>query len=168
LPWADRDPETLEETITKLRRFRHEFDTDEDWIYGVFDAKTGEVAGGTGLHPRCGSGGLEIGYWVHVARARQGVATEVSGALTRVAMEIHRTRWVEIRCARSNVASAGIPKKLGFEHEATLKNRLETRKGVYEDAFVFTLFRKEYEESAAKKITTRAFDGAGRPLVLRA
>ena len=166
LPWADRDPETLEEVITKLRRFRHEFDTDEDWIYGIFDARTGEVAGGTGLHARVGSGGLEIGYWVHAARTRQGVATEVAGALTRVAFEVHRVRWVEIRSASSNVASAGVPKKLGFEHEATLKNRLETRKGVYEDALVFTFFRKDYDASGAKKITTRAFDGAGRPLVL--
>jgi RimJ/RimL family protein N-acetyltransferase len=164
--WADRDPETVEETIGKLRRFRHEFDTDDDWIYGAFDPKTGEVAGGTGLHARVGPGGIEIGYWVHASRTRKGLATEIAGALTRVAFEVHRVRWVEIRCASTNLASAGVPKKLGFAHEATLKGRIEIRKGVYDDAFVFTMFRKDYDASPAKQVATRAFDPAGRPLVL--
>lgn len=164
--WADREPETVEEVIAKLRRFRHSFDADEDWIYGIFDAKTGEVAGGSGLHRRAGPGGLEIGYWVHAERTRQGIATEVAAALTRIAFEIHRMRWTEIRCAVSNVASAGVPKKLGYELEATLKQRVEVRRGVYEDVLVFSLFRDAYDTSPAKKVTTRAFDAAGRPLVL--
>src|SRR4051812_7233560 len=33
------------------------------------------VVGAGGLHRRIGLGGLEIGYWVHVAYTRRGIAT---------------------------------------------------------------------------------------------
>lgn len=73
-------------------------------------------------------------------------------------------RWVEIRCATKNVGSAGIPPKLGFEHEATLKDRLVLASGEVDDALVFTLLARDYPESAAKRIPFTAFDGAGQKL----
>jgi len=119
---------------------------------------------GAGFHPRAGEGGIEIGYWVHVDHLRQGYATEAAGALTRVAFEIARLRWVEIRCASKNVASAGIPKKLGFAHEATLADRLALASGEVDAALVFTLLARDYPTSAARRIPFAAFDAAGRPV----
>jgi len=43
-----------------------------DAIYGVF--VDDQVAGGCGLHRRIAPGGLEIGYWIHSAWLRQGLA----------------------------------------------------------------------------------------------
>jgi RimJ/RimL family protein N-acetyltransferase len=165
MPWADRDPETLEEVIAKLRLFRTRFDTDVDWMYLVFDRTTDEVLGGTGLHPRVGKGGLEIGYWIHAAHMRKGLATEVAAALTKVAFEACDARWVEIRTARTNVRSQGVPKKLGFVHEATLGARYEITGGQFDDAFVFTMFAKDYLESPAQKAPLSAFDAAGRKIL---
>lgn len=157
--------ESLDDVVAKLIRFRTRFDRGEDFIMGAFDAKTGEVVGGTGLHPRVGSGGLEIGYWVHQARVRQGLATEMAGALTRVALEVLKLRWVEIRTAPQNVASASVPPKLGFVHEATLRERLELPDDAVADALVFTLLARDYAKSPAKKIDVRAFDAAGRSVL---
>lgn len=42
-----------------------------------------EVVGGCGLHRRVGPGGLEIGYWVHAAWTRRGIAA--AAGFTRVA-----------------------------------------------------------------------------------
>ena len=159
--WADREPETLGEVTDKLRLFRSWFDIGEDFMFGVF-TRDGECVGGTGLHPRVGKGGLEIGYWIHSAHVRNGYATEVAGALTRLAFEVGRMRWVEIRCASRNTSSAGVPPKLGFVHEATLKERLVHSNGDIDDALVFTLFARDYLASPARRIAFAAYDGAGR------
>jgi RimJ/RimL family protein N-acetyltransferase len=164
MPWADRSPEPLAEVIDKLRLFRSWFDVGDDFMYGAFSREGGSCIGGAGLHPRAGKGGIEIGYWTHVDHVRQGLATEMAGALTRAAFEIGRMRWVEIRCATKNVASAGIPLKLGFTHEATLKDRLALANGEVDDALVFTLLARDYDASVAKRIHFAAFDASGRKL----
>jgi RimJ/RimL family protein N-acetyltransferase len=161
MPWA----ESLGEVIDKLRLFRSWFDAGEDFLFGAFSKGDGSCMGGAGLHPRVGKGGIEIGYWVHVDHLRKGFATEMAGALTRAAFEIGRMRWVEIRTATANVASAAVPEKLGFAHEATLKDRLVLPNGAIADALVFTLLARDYATSPAKQIPFEAFDGAGRKLV---
>jgi len=163
--WADRAPEPINDVVDKLRLFRSWFDTGEDFLFGAFskDAPS-RCIGGAGLHPRAGKGGIEIGYWTHVDHLRKGIATEMAGALTRAAFEIGRMRWVEIRCASTNVGSAGIPPKLGFTHEATLEDRLTLASGEVDDALVFTLLARNYPASAAKRIPFAPFDGSGRPL----
>lgn len=164
--WADRGPETFNEVVDKLRLFRSWFDTGDDFMFGAFSkSDPTRCLGGAGLHPRAGRGGIEIGYWTHVDHVRAGIATEMAGALTRAAFEVGRLRWVEIRCASKNSASAGIPPKLGFTHEATLKHRLTLSSGEVDDALVFTMLAKEYPASAAKRIPVSAFDGSGRKLV---
>jgi RimJ/RimL family protein N-acetyltransferase len=162
--WADRIPEPLLEVVDKLRLFRAWFDTGEDFYFGVFEKDGGACVGGAGLHPRVGKGGIEIGYWTHAAHLRRGIATEVAGALTRAAFEVTRLRWVEIRCAARNVASAGVPRALGFAHEATLRQRLELGSGEVDDTLVFTLLARDYEASAARRIPYTAFDATAQKL----
>jgi RimJ/RimL family protein N-acetyltransferase len=164
MPWADRAPDTITEMIDKLRLFRSWFDAGEDFMFGVFSKVDGTCTGGAGLHPRVGKGGIEIGYWTHVDHLRNGRATEVAGALTRAAFEIGRMRWVEIRCASTNTASAGVPPKLGFVHEATLKDRRLLANGQPDAAQVFTMLARDYDASAAKRIPFTAFDATGRQL----
>lgn len=162
--WAERGPETIVEVVDKLRLFRSWFDAGEDFMFGAFSRVDGACVGGSGLHPRVGKGGLEIGYWIHADHLRKGFATEMAGALTRAAFELGRVRWVEIRCATRNAPSAGVPPKLGFAHEATLKERLVLSNGDVDDALVFTMLSRDYGASAAKRIAFTAFDAAGRTL----
>jgi RimJ/RimL family protein N-acetyltransferase len=56
----------------RARRVLSSFDAVENFTYGIFAADEAEVLGGTGLHPRVGLGGLEIGYWVRASATRQG------------------------------------------------------------------------------------------------
>jgi RimJ/RimL family protein N-acetyltransferase len=162
--WADRSPESIGEVVDKLRLFRSWFDSGEDFMFGAFSKEDGACVGGSGLHPRVGKGGLEIGYWIHADHLRRGYATEMAGALTRAAFEVGRMRWVEIRCATTNVASAAVPARLGFVHEATLKERLVLANGAIDDALVFTMLSRDYGASAAKRTAFTAYDGAGRRL----
>jgi len=74
----------------------------------------GAIAGSAGLMARVGPGGLEIGYWVHQAYTRLGLATASSAALVDQAFALPGIERVLIVHDELNVASSGIPRKLGF------------------------------------------------------
>jgi RimJ/RimL family protein N-acetyltransferase len=72
------------------------------------------LAGSTGLMARIGPGGLEIGYWVHRAWTRRGLATAAAAALVEQAFRLPGVDRVEIVHDELNVASGKIPARLGF------------------------------------------------------
>lgn len=74
----------------------------------------GAVTGACGLHDRIGPGGLEIGYWVHARHLRRGIATAATAALVEAAFGIPGIDRVEIVHDEANLASSGVPRKLGF------------------------------------------------------
>ena len=74
----------------------------------------GALVGSCGLMARIGPGGLEIGYWVHQAYTRRGLATAASAALVEQAFRLPGVDRVEIVHDELNVASGGVPRKLGF------------------------------------------------------
>ncbi len=164
MPWATLEPAPLESRIQWLRKCRGEFDLGRDFVYGIFDPAETEVIGGTGLHTRLGPDVREIGYWIHERYARRGYATEVSAALTRVAFEIEKMSRVEIHVAVENYKSAGVPRKLGYRHEGTLRQRLKDATGVLHDSMVWTMLASEYPGSAPSSAEFEAFDVMGRRL----
>jgi RimJ/RimL family protein N-acetyltransferase len=160
MPWALDEPQTLEQKVELIGFFRAAFETGENFTYGIFAAGESELLGGTGLHPRVGPGGLEIGYWVRASATRQGIVTESTAALTRVGLEICEADRIEIRIEPRNRASAGVPRKLGFVEEATLRRRLPGREGgPLRDVTIFTMFREDLDPTVAPDI--RAFDAHG-------
>lgn len=165
MPWAGEE-EPLQNYIDRLRRFRGEFDLGKDYIYGILSRDENLIFGGSGLHTRRGSHAREIGYWIHVDYIGQGYATETALALTKVAFEIDGMDRVEIHCDPDNFASAAIPKKLGYTHEATLRRRSHWSEEKVEDSMIWTLFASEYPQSPAAELEIRAFDAAGREITL--
>jgi RimJ/RimL family protein N-acetyltransferase len=163
MPWASREPQTLAEKVELLRMFRGQFDRGEDYVYGVFAEDESRVLGGTGLHPRGGAGSLEIGYFVRADSLRRGIATEIAAVLTRVAFELCRVERVDIQIDPENERSAGVPRKLGFVHEATLRRRLDPKEEgrPRRDSLLFTMVREEYETSPCQDYEYAAFDAAG-------
>jgi len=165
MPWAESEPQTLEEKTDLMKYFRSSFDTGENFTYGIFRSGEAELLGGTGLHERIGPGGLEIGYWIRASATRQGYVTESTAALTRVGFEICEADRIEIRVEPGNDASMGVPRKLGFLEEATLRRRLPGRAGggPLRDVTIFTMFREDFDPAVAPAL--RAFDAAGRQLI---
>jgi RimJ/RimL family protein N-acetyltransferase len=159
MPWAVHEPQTLEEKVELLRDFRGRFDKDEDYIYGIFSRDESQVVGGTGLHKRHGEGAFEIGYWIRESRAGEGLATEASAALTRIALELCGVDRVEIRTDPVNERSRRIPRKLGFAEEATLRRRLgypDPR-----DVVIYSTFLEDYARSPVASAEVQAFDVLG-------
>ncbi len=162
MPWAQDEPTPVEDKVQLLRRFRSNFDRDEDFAYGLFSRSQDQVVGGAGLHRRQGPGGLEIGYWIDRHHLRQGLATEAALALTRVAFELHQVDRVEIRVDPANVASAAVPKKLGFQLEATLRRRLGLPGQKLRDCQIYTMFAAERPAQAGP---LEAYGAAGERLL---
>ncbi|MHC5212377.1 MAG: GNAT family N-acetyltransferase [Planctomycetota bacterium] len=165
MPWAAGEPQTIEEFAERLRLFRARFDRDEDHIYGAFSPDESTVLGGTGLHDRVGKDARETGYWIHVDHVRQGLATEMAAAMTRVAFDILHLDRMEIRCDTRNEASAAIPKNLGYTREAELRRRSPTIGDEPGDLLVFTLFASDFPETPSARLEIRAFDVLGGRLL---
>jgi RimJ/RimL family protein N-acetyltransferase len=91
---------------------------ERDWESGVAYNYAmlidGAIAGSAGLMARIGPAGLEIGYWVHRSYTRRGLATAAAAALTEQAFTLRGIDRVEIVHDELNVASGGVPRKLGF------------------------------------------------------
>ena len=79
----------------------------EDWPFSAGAGSAGEarVEGERHLDPR---GDLQR------ALTRKGIATEISSALTTAAFTVPYIDRVEIHHDKANVASAGVPRRLGY------------------------------------------------------
>ena len=117
MPWIAREPASLEDRLVLFRLWDQAWDAGEDFPLGVFAPDDTTVVGGTGWHPRVGPDALEIGYWIAVDHVGRGLATEISGALTLGAFALEGIASVVIRHDRANVASASVPRKLGYTKE---------------------------------------------------
>lgn len=164
MPWAHDEPQPLEQKLRGVLRFRGRFDLQEDYIYGIFNREETRLLGGTGLHTRVGDRQLEIGYWIHTDFVKKGFATESSAALTKVAFEIVGIHRLEIHCDPHNLASAAVPRKLGFTHEGTLRQKTSFLDR-WSDSMVWGLLDTEYPDSPSSQAQIKAFDALGNPLL---
>lgn len=164
MAWAHAGPETVEERVRHITRWRGMFDLGRDYGYGIFNREETKQLGGTGLHTRLGDKELEIGYWIHKDYTNKGFVTESTAALIKVAFEIVRVHRVEIHCNPGNTASASIPRKLGFTHEGTLREKTPflDRWG---DSMIWGLLETEYPDSPSVKAQIKVFDANGHPLL---
>ena len=165
MPWAHNEPEEIEVKVQRIREWRARFDTNQDFVYGIFNIEETEVLGGTGLHTRIGKGAREIGYWIRRDCTHQGLATETTSALVKVGFEVDELSRIEIHCNPDNEFSAAIPRKLGFCHEATLKRRTPGKGNTLFDTMIWTLFREEYPTTLSAKIDINAFNILGQKIL---
>ncbi|THF68772.1 GNAT family N-acetyltransferase [Deinococcus sp. Arct2-2] len=130
--WAQTPPDLIA-TRDRLEDVAAEFDARRELRYHVWRVpeQAGvplELIGSSGYHAldwRVPKG--EIGYWIATAHAGQGYATEVTHALTELALHPAAEGGLgfcrlEIRCDPTNHRSARIPPTLGYTLDAHLVN----------------------------------------------
>ena len=164
MPWVYAEPEPIEAKVQRLKSFRGRFDLGESFIYGIFNPENTRLLGSTGLHPRIGERQLEIGYWIHKDFTNQGLVTESTAALVKVAFELIHVHRLEIHCDPANLASAAIPRKLGFTHEGTLRAKTPFLDR-WSDSMVWGLLETEYPNSPSSKAEIKAFDADGQQVL---
>jgi RimJ/RimL family protein N-acetyltransferase len=114
MPWAMKEPASLEDTFARLARYAAKFDAGEDFVYGIFNRDETSVLGGTGLHRRIAADALEIGYWIRADQVRRGFAVEAARALTEAGLAVPGIVRIQIHCDPANVVSRRIPERLGY------------------------------------------------------
>jgi RimJ/RimL family protein N-acetyltransferase len=166
MPWARENPLSLDQHIQQNREFRARFDSDQDYIYSIWDREETEVLGGCGLHTRRGPHTFEIGYWIAVDKTQKGFATELTRALTEVGFEYCKKARMEIFCSPENIPSRRIPHKLGYVHEVTRRQFYPgIEEGELRDTMIWTMLREEFPTPALEQsVIGAAYDAAGRKI----
>jgi len=143
LPWAMAEPSAIEVLEERLTLFGRQFDAGEQWLFAVWARPHDGLLGGAGLHPRIGEGGLEMGYWLRADATGKGFMTEAADALTRLALRQPAINRVQIRCDPENVASAAVPRRLGYRHLRTIPGATVKPSGEPRDSMVWEMTRGE-------------------------
>lgn len=170
VPFMKDEPRSLKQTGRWLRELRAAFDRSENFRFAVFDAEADVLVGENMLLSRVGPGALEIGYLTHLGFEGHGYASEASCVMVRLAFELYGASRLEVHHAQKNTASAAIPTRLGFQHEATLKDRIVDTEGQLHDLVLWTMFASDYASSPARKLAGEldmvAFDELGEVIRL--
>ena len=154
--WATTDHRSVDDSIHYVETHRRALAQPgcREFPMGIYDKRTGDQIGGTGLHrvePTVRD--AEIGYWVVGSRARQGVCTEAIGALITQAFQPREEdgwglRRVYVMNATANLASRRVCEKLGLRLEARLKHFRylggESGPGYY-DVLLFAVLCDEWD-----------------------
>jgi len=85
----------------------------------------------------------QVGYWLSEQYQGLGLMTKSAAMIVKEGFEILALNRIEIYCAVDNVRSQNVAKRLGFKHEATLREheRLHNR---FVDVTLFSLLKREY------------------------
>ncbi len=110
MAWAGQEPLAVAERRALIIAWERSGDV------GYAVLVDGEVAGSASLRPRHGRVvTLEIGYWLHPQFLGRGFATAAARLVTDLAFTVEGVGRVEIHHDKANVASSGVPRRLGFE-----------------------------------------------------
>lgn len=154
LPWVDQT-HSVEDCEAAARRGAARWLLREDLQVRVWDRATGRFLGGSGLHRiRWEVPSFEIGYWLRASAQGQGLMTEAVTVLCRFALDSLAANRIEIRCDARNGSSAALPRRLGFIHEATLRNECRDTEGRLRDTLVFALTPQDQMHARGSALET--------------
>lgn len=141
LPWVD-STSTEDDTLSFIRAALEQFASNNGFTAGIWVADA--FAGVIGTHKIDWlNRRVEIGYWLGQSFRGNGIMTDACRAVITHALgelDLHR---VEILCASGNVKSAGIPRRLGFTFEGTLRER-QRLNGQFHDMLLFSMLQRDW------------------------
>ncbi len=144
MPWV-AETKTPADSERYARQAHARWITREDLPLTIWERTTGRYLGGTGFHRiRWDVRAFEIGYWLRTSAVGHGYMTESVRLLCRFAFETLSANRLEIRCDVHNQRSAAVPRRLGFIHEARLRNDGHGADGSVRDTFVFAMIPADY------------------------
>jgi RimJ/RimL family protein N-acetyltransferase len=125
MPWAQTPPTELSVLAFLLPAVEH-FGGAAAADYAIILRDAEQYVGGCGMMPRVGPAAVEIGYWVHAAYLRRGIASESARLLTNAALALPDITRVEIHCDEANIPSQSVARSLGFRLDRTEARTAET------------------------------------------
>ena len=151
MPWV-KEWDDPNQGAVFVRRAQAKWAAREEFFLGLWDRATDAFIGSSGLHRIDWSvPNVEIGYWVRNAFEGKGLVTEAVAMIAAFAFETLRAQRVRIRCDARNSRSAAVPRRLGFVHEATLRNEARNLDGSLRDTFEFGLTPSDFQQARADR-----------------
>ena len=147
MPWAQPHTEVTQAEQT-VREWRARYLLATDFVLGIFAPDGRRLLGSSGFHLRGGTlenRAAEIGMWIHVDAAGQGLGTQALRAILEwgfVEWPWERLTW---HCDARNVASRRTAEKAGMVYEGRLRGRYREADGTRRDALCFGALRGEWE-----------------------
>jgi RimJ/RimL family protein N-acetyltransferase len=149
MPWV-KEWDAPDQGAIFVRRCQAKWATRDDLILGLWERATGTYVGGSGLHRIDWSvPNVEIGYWIRNRFEGRGFMTEAAALIAAFAFNSLTAQRVRIRCAAENERSAAVPRRLGFVHEATLRNETRRTDGTLRDTLEFGFTPADFETARA-------------------
>lgn len=105
---------------------------------------TDKVIGSVDFNHRHEDDVLEIGYTLHPDYWGRGYVPEAARALINLAFKELGLHKIELTCFSYNVQSQRVAEKLGFTHEACIRDRKDAQ-GNRCDSLIYGLLRSEWE-----------------------
>jgi ribosomal-protein-serine acetyltransferase len=147
LPWAERT-KTVDDTLAFIRKSLEQFARGDGFQCGIWERDT--YIGGCGFHwINRGGEFTEIGYWLAEKAQGRGIMTAACRALVDHAFDVWKLNKVEIRAASGNERSRGIPRRLGFTEEGTLR-QIGKVGDAYHDLVVYGMLSREWTDLRAR------------------
>ncbi len=135
--WA-KNPPSIEQRMINLTRASAYRILRTELGYGIWSKDSEQLLGDIGLYNLdWNTRRFEIGYWLRTSAVGHGFVTESARLLCDLAFTTMHANRVCIQCDADNLKSAGIPHRLGFEFEGTLKNNNRRPDGTLADTLVF-------------------------------
>jgi RimJ/RimL family protein N-acetyltransferase len=155
MPWV-REWDDPNQGAIFVRRAQAKWAAREEFFLGLWDRANDAFVGSSGLHRIDWSvPNFEIGYWIRNRYEGMGLITEAVAMIAAFAFDTLQAQRVRIRCDARNSRSAAVPRRLGFVHEATLRNDARNTDGGLRDTFEFGLVPDDFR--AARAGRWRAF-----------
>jgi RimJ/RimL family protein N-acetyltransferase len=125
MPWAQEMP-SEDSTLPFLRGCEQQWAAGEAFQFAMRRPGDDAVVGSCGLMRRIGDGALEIGYWVHAAHTRRGLATAAAAALTWAGFALPDTHQLEIHVDVANLNSRAVAARLGYQQIGVRSNEFHS------------------------------------------
>jgi len=143
MPWCHENY-TISESETFIESLKEKWQNGEVFGFAIFNAKTNEFLGGTGLNqPSKIHKFYNLGYWVRVSRQNRGISSEGTQILAKSAFEDSPINRIEILTAIENIPSQKAAEKSGATREGILRKRLVIG-GRLHDAVMFSFIREDF------------------------
>lgn len=119
--WAQTAPWPLRAQRERLAASAAAFDSGMAWAFSIFDSGETRVLGGVAIEPAepaltalVGVNAFETGYWLRTDATGHGYASEAVATVAELAFTRLDARHLVVCHDPTNVASAGVPRRLGF------------------------------------------------------
>ena len=149
MPWVKEWDDPNQPTIF-VRRAQAQWAAREGFLLGLWDRANDVFLGSSGVHRIDWSvPNVEIGYWIRARFEGMGLMSEAVAMIAAFAFDTLQAQRVRIRCDARNARSAAVPRRLGFVHEATLRNDARNGDGSLRDTFEFALTPEAFRAARA-------------------